>query len=131
MPLARGLIEPVPPLFLLEWRNLHRRHLTESQRAMVAAKMADLKSGGDRKSDDFKFPIGSLKTQAQVGELLNVGHGSIGRARQVVTKAIPEIQDMVTSGEVSVNAAHKVAAMTEDDQRKPVPYRGGGFFGST
>ena len=100
--------------------NLHRRHLTESQRAMVAAKMADLNAGGDRRSDDFKAPIGALKTQREAADLLNVSRRSVQRAREVVKNAIPEIQDMVTSGEVSASTAKDIAALSEDEQRKAV-----------
>jgi hypothetical protein len=39
---------------------------------MVAAKMADLNAGGDRRSDDFKAPIGALKTQRQAADLLKL-----------------------------------------------------------
>ncbi len=79
---------------------------------MVAAKMADLKLGANQYTEGA--PIGAPKTQAQAAALLNVGRGSIQRARQVVTKAIPEIQDMVTSGEVS--------------QPEAASFRGGGVF---
>jgi hypothetical protein len=40
-------------------KNNDRRHLTESQRSMVAGKLAKLKVGGDRRSEDFKVPIGT------------------------------------------------------------------------
>jgi hypothetical protein len=40
--------------------NLHRRHLTTSQRASVAAKMAALKHGGDRKPDEIKVHFCNL-----------------------------------------------------------------------
>ena len=98
--------------------NLHRRHLTESQRAMVAAKMADLQRG--RPPEGLNAPIGAFKTQRKAAAMLNVGRGSVQRARQVVTKAITEIQDMVTSGEISVPIAKDIAALTEDEQRKAV-----------
>ena len=97
--------------------NLHRRHLTESQRAMVAAKMADLKKGANQHP-----PIGGAKkyTRKESASALNVGHGSVDRAKQVLTKGIPEIQDMVTSGEISVNTAKDISTLPEDDQRKAV-----------
>ena len=47
--------------------NLHRRHLNESQRAVVAAKMATFEHGGDRS----KTPIGAT-SQADAAEKLNV-----------------------------------------------------------
>ena len=55
-----------------------RRHLNESQRGMVGARLANLQQGGDRKSDKIKSAIAPLKspppvTQKQAAEMLNVG----------------------------------------------------------
>ena len=43
------------PLAFVLSANLHRRHLTTSQRAMVAASLSKLTHGGDRKSDEFQI----------------------------------------------------------------------------
>jgi ParB/Sulfiredoxin domain len=55
--------------------NLLRRHLDESQRAMVAAKLATLKLGDNQHSEGL--PIG------RSSELLNVGERTVARAREV------------------------------------------------
>ena len=55
--------------------NLHRRHLNESQRAMVAVKLADMDRGANQHS-----PIGETSQQA-AADLLNVGKRSVERRR--------------------------------------------------
>ena len=39
------------PISFVLSKNLHRRHLNESQRAMVAAELANMRHGGDRKGE--------------------------------------------------------------------------------
>ena len=65
-PPFREYLDEKPVEFVVSL-NLKRRHLNESQRAMVGAKLATLGHGGDRS----KASIDAL-TQAQAGELLNV-----------------------------------------------------------
>ena len=80
-------------------RNLKRRHLNESQRAMVAAKLATLRRGDNQHS-----PVGET-SQAQAAELLNVGKRSVERAKEVREDGAPELQAVVERGQVSVSAA--------------------------
>jgi N6-adenosine-specific RNA methylase IME4/ParB-like chromosome segregation protein Spo0J len=88
--------------------NLKRRHLDESQRAMVAAKLANLKRGDNQHSEGL--PIG------RSSELLNVGERSVARAREVVDHGAPELQRAVERGDVSVSAAADVATLPEEEQ---------------
>jgi hypothetical protein len=82
--------------------NLRRRHLNESQRAMIAAKLATLRRGDNQHTEGL--PIG------RSSELLNVSERSIARAREVLDKGPPELAAAVGRGEVSVSAAAKIAA---------------------
>jgi N6-adenosine-specific RNA methylase IME4/ParB-like chromosome segregation protein Spo0J len=99
------------PLAYVISLNLKRRHLSESQRAMVAAKLATLKRGDNQHS-----PIGET-SQAKAAELLNVGKRSVERATEVRDHGAPELQRAVERGDVSVSAAADVAALPEDEQR--------------
>jgi ParB-like chromosome segregation protein Spo0J len=94
--------------------NLRRRHLDESQRAMVAAKLATLKLG-----DNQHAPIGA-PSQEKAADLLNVGRRSVQRAREVQEQGAPELVQAVERGVVSVSAAADVATLPEQDQREIV-----------
>jgi N6-adenosine-specific RNA methylase IME4/ParB-like chromosome segregation protein Spo0J len=92
--------------------NLRRRHLDESQRAMVAAKLATLKRGDNQHS-----PIGET-SQAKAAELLNVGKRSVERAAEVRDRGAPELVHAVEQGEVSVSAAAVIAGQSIEEQRQ-------------
>ena len=92
--------------------NLRRRHLDESQRAMVAAKLATLKLGDNQHSEGL--PIG------RSSELLNVGERSIARAREVMSRGATELVRAVEHGRVSVSAAADIATQPIQEQREIV-----------
>jgi ParB-like chromosome segregation protein Spo0J len=96
--------------------NLHRRHLTESQRSMVAGKLATLPRGGDRKSEDFKGSIDTLKSIDDAASLLSVGRASVARAKQVIEHGSKAVVDAVESGEIPVSFAAKF--VTEEPDKK-------------
>jgi len=91
-------------------QNLHRRHLTESQRAMVASKMATLRPGKpvNRSIDPF--------TQSDAANLLNVSVPSVKRARTVLNEGIPELAAAVDAGEVPVSKAALIAKAPSEEQ---------------
>jgi N6-adenosine-specific RNA methylase IME4 len=82
--------------------NLRRRHLSESQRAMVAAKLATLRLGANQHSEGPSIEGAS--------KLLNIGHASVERARKVLDHGAAELQHAVQTGHVSVTAAADVAS---------------------
>jgi N6-adenosine-specific RNA methylase IME4 len=92
--------------------NLRRRHLNESQRAMVAAKLATLKLGDNQHSEGL--PIG------RSSELLNVGERTVARAREIQEHGTPELVQAVEHGAVSVSAAADVATLSAQEQREIV-----------
>jgi N6-adenosine-specific RNA methylase IME4/ParB-like chromosome segregation protein Spo0J len=95
--------------------NLKRRHLSESQRAMVAVKLATLEHGGDRKTEEFKTSIEGLKIE-KAAELLNVGRASVERAKTVDREGVPELKRAVERGKVSVSAAADIATQPKERQ---------------
>lgn len=94
--------------------NLHRRHLDESQRAIVAGRLSNLRDG---QRADQAAPIGApAVSQDAAAELLNVGRRSVQRAREVLDHGAPELVAAVERGEVSVSAAASVAEMPKEAQ---------------
>lgn len=95
--------------------NLHRRHLTESQRAMIAAKLANLEVGNPNFGNSANMQ--NRVSQSQAADLLQVSPRSVANARTVYTDGAPELVAAVERGDVAVSAAAEVAALPEEWQR--------------
>jgi ParB-like chromosome segregation protein Spo0J len=98
------------PLGYVLSRNLQRRHLSESQRAMVAARVANLKIGANQHTAGT--PIGAA------AKLLNVSARSVTRAKEILSIGVPELAKAVEGGEVSVAAAAEISHRPTLEQRE-------------
>jgi len=101
--------------------NLKRRHLSESQRAMVAGKLANMRSGSrtDLVRNGAEPPANWREvSQTEAATLLNVGERSVQRAKTVIDRGVPELQQAVEHGEVSVLAASEIARAPQEKQRE-------------
>ena len=100
--------------------NLHRRHLTESQRGMVAAKLANIELG----QNQHFLGSANLRThqisQAEAAELLNVSERTVTAAAKVKDEGALELVRAVESGAASVSAAAQVATLPVEEQREIV-----------
>jgi N6-adenosine-specific RNA methylase IME4 len=97
--------------------NIHRRHLDTSQRAMIAARLANMRQG---ERTDLPSIEGRLVSQQQAAELLNVGIASVERAKIVRELGEPELVAAVECGVVSVTAAADIATQSIEKQREIV-----------
>jgi len=95
-------------------RNLYRRHLNESQRAIVAGKLAKLKVG-DVKSQRESGTSIDVPSIQQAADMLNVGRASVDRAKRVLDAGSPEIIAAVETGKLPVSFAAKF--VTEEDHK--------------
>ena len=131
-------VDPVDPVAYVLSLNLHRRHLTESQRAMIgarareqyekAAKERQKESGGDRKtaagkkrsasgdahrSDPPHVPGHRGRASRHAGEAVGVSAASIDRARHVLESENTELIQAVDGGKMSVARASRIARDVE------------------
>jgi len=101
--------------------NLHRRHLNESQRAMIAARIYRLPNSvtGQKRLPTGKFGGSDGITQKDAGNLLNVGKTAVVDAVRVVDEAAPEEVAAVERGQVSVSKiADQIRAGQKPKDRK-------------
>ena len=116
------------PLAFIISANVHRRHLTTSQRAMIAAKIESLRPGRPDKESESKV------SRKQAAKELKVSPRSVATAKEVLEEATKEEVEKVERGEKTVNAvakemrskAEKSKAVVEPEQPKdktgyPIP----------
>ncbi|MEX2307292.1 MAG: ParB N-terminal domain-containing protein [Pirellulales bacterium] len=133
--------EQFDPVAYVLSANLHRRHLNESQRAMVAAKLADAYAEQARQRSNANLRRGHKrpdranlrnrrstvqngKTSAVAGTTLAVGSRSIEYAQTVLRRGSPELVELVERGELSVSRAAKIAReVTPAEQHTEVMLR--------
>jgi hypothetical protein len=109
------------PLGLIASLNDHRRHDTDTERALVGERMASLMHGGQ--GGKLNSPAGLLKpavTMARAAELAGTSPSQIKRVRKAKRDGIPELVDMLESGDIAPATADIVSTMPEEDQRKAV-----------
>jgi hypothetical protein len=93
--------------------NLRRRHLDESQRAIVAAKLANMRQGNFSKAANL--PVSPV-SQSSAADMLNVSERTVRSARTVIDEGAPELVEAVEHGRVSVSAAADVATLPTQQQ---------------
>ena len=106
------------PLGFVSSMNLVRRHLNESQRALVATQITTMRQG---ERTDLE-PSANLQkvSQAKASELLNISPRSISDAKKVTAEAQPEVVNAVRDGHLAVSAAAKLAQEPVPVQRQVV-----------
>ncbi len=107
--------------------NLHRRHLNESQRAMVAARLAKVLGTDANKRRGRKTelgvnlrPIPSGKSAHQAAAIVNVSPRSVNFASKILDAGCEELIAAVESNLVAVSTARFLAELPKDEQAKVV-----------
>jgi ParB-like chromosome segregation protein Spo0J len=96
-------------------KNLHRRHLNESQRGMVADRVATLKLGANQHRNEGTQIC--IPSQNQAASMLNVSQRSIQKARVVRESGVPELRAAVDAGMVPLHSAVEIARQPQEEQR--------------
>jgi ParB-like chromosome segregation protein Spo0J len=97
------------PLGFVVSANLHRRHLNESQRAAIAAKLVTTTFGSNQYN---KATVGNK----QAAIMLGVSEATVKMAKEVAKKAAPEISQLVQKGELRLGAAKQLLNVDKSQQ---------------
>jgi N6-adenosine-specific RNA methylase IME4 len=107
-------------------KNLHRRHLDTSQRALVAAKAKTMFEEEARKRQKGgrggvllveKSTQAKGKARDQAAAVVNVSGFSVTQAEKVLVAGAPELVAAVEHGKIAVSAAADLTAMPKERQK--------------
>ena len=107
------------PLAFVLSLNLHRRHLTPSQRAMVGADLATMRQGA---RTDLRQPSASLPevSQTQAAALSTASERGVRSAVFVEKKGSHELVQAVRDAKIAVSLAARLATASEAIQQRAV-----------
>ncbi len=88
--------------------NMHRRHLTKSQRVLAAARAATLPFGSNQMTPGL--PIG------RAAEVFSVSARNIARAKNILREGVPELVGAIECGKISLYRAAKVCELAQNVQ---------------
>jgi ParB-like chromosome segregation protein Spo0J len=130
-PETRGVDDIVKdPVAYVLTANLHRRHLTPSQRAMIASRAQEYYATEAKKRQKLSqgrgkkgvIPGSHLKDQGksreQVGKAFDVSGASVDRATRIIERGAPELTEAVDSGELTVRMAERILELPVEEQRQ-------------
>jgi hypothetical protein len=89
------------PLAFVVRCNLHRRHLNETQRAVIAARLANMPVG---RNWDNSANLQNKVSQAAAAEMMGVSPRTVATVK-AVERAAPELMPALESGEMTAHAA--------------------------
>ena len=106
------------PLAFVISENVTRRHLSESQRGMVASRLANRQVGGTYShSANLQNEI---VTRDQAAKLLAVSDRTIANAVRIRETGIPELVAKIDAGAISVHEGVKIASLNPKAQARLV-----------
>lgn len=101
--------ERADPIGFVVSKNLHRRHMDESARAMAAARLREIAC---HNNDKHSFTVRAAAAA------LNVSHNAVAQAAHVLADAAPELVAAVDAGKVAVSAAAALTKLPAEEQRE-------------
>lgn len=120
-------------LALVKAENIERRHLSPTQLADYAARIAMLPVGANQHTTkpaqncapSLQFgseqvaepPPQTMISQVEAAEMFNVSRRSVQSATVVVNQGTPELQKAVQEDKIAISAAEKIARLPIEEQR--------------
>lgn len=134
-------VSPDDPVSYVLSLNLHRRHLSTTQRAMVAARARDYyakkakereeashskagKASGAARRGETNDPVnlpGRSDARDAAGKAVNVSGKSVDYATSVLERGIPELVAACDADKISVSHACRISRETPERQAEIVP----------
>lgn len=109
--------EGTDPVGYIISKNIQRRHLSESQRAMVAARLANMRQG--ERTDLTAIAVKSV-SQQDAAKLLNTSVDSVQRAKFVQEQGSEELIQTVDSGQIVISVAAEIAKEVPLEEQREI-----------